>query len=376
MRDGRRLLARLVPMVPENGAPPPRRRGRRTLSRFALLRRAGRRIILESPLAAARVELTPAALPLLAPVLDGRGVMLDPGCADEPAGALLALLERAGLLTPIRAEGSTDEDADPDLATWEAADLLFHARSRLGRHDQPAGATFEHLGTIPPLPAVKPAMSRWRIPLPTPDLDRLARTDPPLTAVLERRRSVRNMRVPLTLEQLGEFLYRVARVRSVRRPTNDLPCETSSRPYPSGGACYPLELYLAVRVCEGLDTGLYHYDPRRHRLEALPDGTAHVEPLLADTRFGFAADDAPVLIVITARFARVSWKYRSMAYATVLKDAGVLMQTMYLVATAMGLASCAVGCGDADRSAAAIGSRYAAESSVGEFLLGGGNGAA
>jgi hypothetical protein len=41
-----------------------------------------------------------------------------------------------------------------------------------------------------------------------------------------------------------------------------------------------------------------------------------------------------------------------------------------LVATAMGLAPCALGGGDADRFAAAVGSDYFAESSAGEFILG------
>jgi len=48
----------------------------------------------------------------------------------------------------------------------------------------------------------------------------------------------------------------------------------------------------------------------------------------------------------------------------------VLYDTMYLVATAMGLAPCAVGCGNADLFARAAGVDYYAQTSVGEFLLG------
>jgi SagB-type dehydrogenase family enzyme len=75
-----------------------------------------------------------------------------------------------------------------------------------------------------------------------------------------------------------------------------------------------------------------------------------------------------------------------MGYALVLKDLGALMQTMYLVATAMGLAPCAIGSGDAAVFARATGLDPLAESSVGEFALstrgegtdgaGGGTGAA
>jgi hypothetical protein len=49
---------------------------------------------------------------------------------------------------------------------------------------------------------------------------------------------------------------------------------------------------------------------------------------------------------------------------------GVVFQTMYLAATAMGLDPCAIGGGDADLFARAAGTDYCAETSVGEFLLG------
>jgi SagB-type dehydrogenase family enzyme len=64
------------------------------------------------------------------------------------------------------------------------------------------------------------------------------------------------------------------------------------------------------------------------------------------------------------------WKYEGMAYATILKDVGVLYQTMYLVATAMGLAPCALGCGNADVFSQVAGLNPYEEGSVGEFLLG------
>ncbi len=38
-----------------------------------------------------------------------------------------------------------------------------------------------------------------------------------------------------------------------------------TRPYPSGGSAYELELYLAVANCEGLARGFYHYDADRAR---------------------------------------------------------------------------------------------------------------
>jgi SagB-type dehydrogenase family enzyme len=59
-----------------------------------------------------------------------------------------------------------------------------------------------------------------------------------------------------------------------------------------------------------------------------------------------------------------------MAYSVILKNVGALYQTMYLVATAMDLAPCALGGGDSDLFARAAGLEYTVETSVGEFLLG------
>jgi oxazoline/thiazoline dehydrogenase len=77
-----------------------------------------------------------------------------------------------------------------------------------------------------------------------------------------------------------------------------------------------------------------------------------------------------VLITMAARFQRLSWKYESISYSLMLKNVGALFQTMYLVATAMDLAPCALGGGDSDLFARAAGLDYYAETSVGEFLIG------
>ena len=40
----------------------------------------------------------------------------------------------------------------------------------------------------------------------------------------------------------------------------------AARPYPSAGASYELELYLAADKCDGLARGFYHYDAGGHAL--------------------------------------------------------------------------------------------------------------
>ena len=81
--------------------------------------------------------------------------------------------------------------------------------------------------------------------------------------------------------------------------------------------------------------------------------------------------ECDLLITLAARFQRVAWKYRSIAYAVIMKNVGCIYQQMYLVATALSLAPCALGGGNAEHFAQASGLDYYKEGSVGEFTLSG-----
>jgi len=379
---------RLATLVPVSASFTARREqavpGRRyVLSRFAGLRRQGAQAVLESPLAHARVVLDDARTSALA------GTLMAPATAEEVADrvgilphavcGVFTLLLRAGMLGEVDPEGTCALDDTPVLQTWEFHDLLFHARSRCGRFDAPYGGTYRLAGRLAPPPALKPHLAGETVDLYRPDMERLQREDPPLAWVQERRCSVRAFDAdrPITDGQLGEFLYRVARVKECRQAevgtsAGPISMDYTSRPYPAGGSLYELELYAAVNVCANLEPGLYYYDPSLHQLIRRCGRTADLAGLLQDAgrSTGIAATDLQVLLILAARFPRLAWKYESIAYALTLKHVGVIFQTMYLAATAMGLAPCAVGGGDADLFARAAGTDYYAETSVGEFLLG------
>jgi SagB-type dehydrogenase family enzyme len=354
--------------------------GRRyVLSRFAYLRRAGAEAVLESPLATGRIVLNDyrAAALVGALMVPATAAELAERAGDLPADAVagvLALFLRAQMLVEADAE-----DRVAALQSWEFHDLLFHARTRRGRFDAPYGGTYRLADRLPPPPALKPAMEGDVFELYRPDLDRLERDDPPLAWVQGQRRSIREFDAthPITDRQLGEFLFRVARVTrshevEVSTPRGAVRQEFAGRPYPAGGGLYELEVYVAVHSCAGLAPGLYHYEPLGHRLIKLCGRTTQLTALLRDAAESAATaeESLQLLLILTSRFQRVAWKYESIAYALTLKHVGVLFQTMYLTATAMGLAPCAIGGGDADLFARTAGTDYYAETSVGEFLLG------
>lgn len=342
-----------------------------TLSRFAYLHNQNEQIILESPLAHIQVILDDWRATVILHALAQPKTLkqLFEQCADIPEESVIEFLSWLlgnAFLNVINEDGKAKEE--PHLHPWEFHDLLFHTRSRMGRHNCPYGRSDLHLGKIEPLPAVKPLMSSQLIPLYQPAIEGLIEQDISLTRVIEERRSLRQHgESPITIQQLGEFLYRTARVRTLKT-IESVAYEFSDRPYPSGGACYELELYVVVNTCQGLDPGIYHYCPQNHGLCQLQEYTSNVFQLSshAATLNGLPQ----LLIIITARFRRITWKYRSIAYALTLKHVGVLYQNMYLVATAMELAPCAIGGGNSDLFAQTVGIEYYEETSVGEFSLG------
>jgi oxazoline/thiazoline dehydrogenase len=343
------------------------------LSRFAYCRSDKNRTIWESPLSGAQIILSDWRGSAIASLLSQPQTCENlaakiPTISEETAQAFLGLLLSVGMLNETK-DGEAPTESKT-LVQWEFHDLLFHTRSRTGRHSNPAGKTYRFKDKIESLPAVQVRKSIATIELCKPDIDWLKSKDSPFTWVLEERKSIRNYGdKPITDRQLGEFLYRSARVKNIF--SNDS-MECSNRPYPSGGACYELELYIAVSHCENIASGFYHYCPQTHRLNQVSELNDDVEKLLKEAggATGNKSFAPQVLMVLSARFPRVTWAYESVAYALMLKDVGALYQTMYLVATAMNLAPSAIGCGNADLFAKVAGTDYFAESSVGEFILG------
>ncbi len=348
-----------------------------TLSRFAYMRRRGADLVLESPRASALFRLCdPSVTAMIAHLSAARNVRELRGSADFPGVELLALLLDGQILfVPGRDadQGLRAAEGDGDLVLWDFHDLLFHTRSTNGRHANPTGGLYAHAHLAAPPPAIRPS---W--PGPAIDLTTLD-TAPPsaFASLLRRRRSTRafDERRPITLAEVARLLGGAARIISRERsPDEDEEgpeLEVAPRPYPSGGASYELELYLAVDRCEGLARGFYHYDANRHGLVLIETNEHWLAAMLEDAQFAMGAPDVPqILVTMAARFSRVSWKYSGFAYALVLKHVGVLMQTLYLMATEMEIGACAIGVGDIDLFAKMTGLAFHVEGSVGQIAIG------
>jgi SagB-type dehydrogenase family enzyme len=351
------------------------------LSRFGYMRRRDNEIVLESPRADALFKICDpkiaAAIAMLSTPQQIRQLRRQDGF---PGVAFLALLVDCQIV--FKSDGAGESgvraaEGDHNLVLWEFHDLLFHTRSTQGRHVNPLGGVYPYAGVISPLPAVRP---RW--PGKKIDLRKFSAAHPEeisaLAKLLRERHSTRifDDQRPITLAELSRFLDNTARVLSISKgavdPGDGGPVDTFTvRPYPSAGASYELELYLSVNICEGLARGFYHYDAGVHALAPIPVPKNELKALLSGAQYAMAAPALPqVLITIAARFGRVSWKYSSIAYALILKDAGVFTQTLYLAATDMGLGGCAIGIANIDLFTKMTGIEFHLEGPVGQFAIG------
>jgi SagB-type dehydrogenase family enzyme len=349
------------------------------LSRFAYLRRRGSDLVLESPRSPALFRISDAKIAgAIAGLTTPQKISELRKEKDFVGLALLGLLVECEILFKVgaKSDGLRLDEGDKNLVVWDFHDLLFHTHSTEGRQANPLGGRFPYVDKIAPPPAVRAPWGGTAI-----DLQGFS-SEPtsPFAALLRARHSAREFDdvKPITLAELARFLDNAARVQSKWTTAFDFGDGTvgpnldyTSRPYPSAGSAYELEIYLTVNACEGLARGLYHYDADRHALVPIETRTDALEAQLAAASFAMDTPGLPqILITVAARFNRIAWKYSAIAYSLVLKDVGVLLQTLYLTATDMGLGGCAIGTGNIDLFAKLTGQPFHVEGPVGQFALG------
>lgn len=157
-----------------------------------------------------------------------------------------------------------------------------------------------------------------------------------LEEAITRRRSVRDFTPEsISQSQLSQILWVAQGISDTRG---------EYRTVPSAGATYPLEIFA---VCgrngiDGIGAGVYHYNIDSHSLTQHFKGDVRLELARAalDQEFVY---EAPVDIVICAVYERTTGIYGSRGERYVHMEVGHAGQNIYLQATALGLATVAIG---------------------------------
>lgn len=282
------------------------------------------------------------------------GVLADPALQDEVDVADAQAKHGAELIEVLLAKGLLIGDHDAhtawregernarEVAWWPPA-AIAQAQGRWQDIDiqarNEAGLMLSSQETVDAFgPAPTPEYRR-RPDQPMQALSRPARGD--FDALLSRRKTCRNFdgTAAVSAGDLATMLHRVwGAIGTLELAPGAVVVKKNS---PAGGGMHAVEAYVLVQRAEGLAPGLYHYLPLRHALEPLTSLSAEEAAAMAH-RFVAGQHwfvNVPVMVIMTARFDRLFWKYRrhTKAWRVVHLDVGHLSQTMYLSAADLGL---------------------------------------
>jgi SagB-type dehydrogenase family enzyme len=123
--------------------------------------------------------------------------------------------------------------------------------------------------------------------------------------------------------------------------TGSLPVEgdtVSLRAYPSGGALYTIEMYLAAINVQRLDAGVYHLNAIEGCLELLRPGFCEENlRLLAVPDQQRFLTGVGAVVFLAANFPRPEREYGQGSYRMIAMEAGHISQNLLLAAAALGL---------------------------------------
>ncbi len=196
-------------------------------------------------------------------------------------------------------------------------------------------------------PLVDPESAEWKtvsfkeyprslkILLPKPDQLKIELSD----VILKRHTEREFSDSPLSKEIIGNLLFwSLGILHKLEDGKNIL-----RRPYPSGGARYPVEPYVVVFRGESLEKGAYHYNFKEHALEEIQH--SDVGKIKRALPYEFAKN-AAALILLSFVGDRTLKKYGNLGYKLVILEAGHIGQNIYLVGAALGLGVLALGAMD------------------------------
>ena len=174
--------------------------------------------------------------------------------------------------------------------------------------------------------------------LPTPQYDGNISVE---KALMNRRSHRRFQNRALSAEQLSQILWAAY---GITDPKPNYPLlQGGLRTAPSAGAMYPLEIYVAIGKVKGIESGLYKYDSREHKIIQTIDKDIRDE-LCAAALGQDMIRKAPVSVVYSAIFSRMTNQYGERGRERyVCMDLGHSAQNIYLQAEALHLGTCAVG---------------------------------
>lgn len=154
---------------------------------------------------------------------------------------------------------------------------------------------------------------------------------------LARRGSTRTL-LPPTAEDIITVLFHSARVRAAWYAADGF--LATSRPSPSAGARHPFELSVVIGRSVDVEPGVYSFDPLRCELRCASRDPLAIRKLLDRSASLMGQEDAPPAVIYLFADLRRTLSRYPLGISLVFRDAGALLATMALTASAAGLGTC------------------------------------
>lgn len=168
------------------------------------------------------------------------------------------------------------------------------------------------------------------IKLPEPRYD----SETSIEEALSTRRSIRAYKdEPLTLAEVSQLLWAAQGITGQG---------IGFRTAPSGGALYPLEVYVVIGNVKSVTKGVYKYKPHEHELVKVRDRDVRNELSVAALR-QTCIGAGSIVIVFSAVYERTTQKYGDRGIRYVYMEVGHAAQNVFLQAVSLDLGTVVVG---------------------------------
>lgn len=148
-----------------------------------------------------------------------------------------------------------------------------------------------------------------------------------------KRRSIRSYKnEALTIEEVSQLLW----------SAQGITAGWGGKTVPSAGATYPLEIYLVVGNVKGIEPGVYHYLEETHEIVKINGKDIRKELTRAALGQEYI-NNAPISIVIAAKYARTTARYGERGIRYVDNEVGHCGQNIHLQCEALGLGTVVIG---------------------------------
>ena len=109
------------------------------------------------------------------------------------------------------------------------------------------------------------------------------------------------------------------------------------RTCPSASALYPCELYIAAFAIDGIEPGLYAFNPHEFALTKLREGAEALAQIKRGRPELAFLKNVPATLLVSTIYWRSAWKYRGRGFRVATLDAGHLIANLVAAANGLGV---------------------------------------